>query len=137
MSQTNGDLVRETYEKFNRGDIPAVLATFADDIEWHEPDWVIERGGTFHSSQDVLHNVFETVPRNWDSLRLVPSEILEAGDVVISRGKFVGRPKGSAQEIEVPFVHLFTIRDGKVVTGDAYIDVKELTRLDKTLRRVA
>ena len=84
MSQTNSDLVREACESFNHGDTSAVLERFAVDIEWREPDWLIERGGNFPGRDEVLPNVFETVPRNWDSFRLVPSDFIEAGDLVIA-----------------------------------------------------
>ncbi len=64
MSQTNSDLGREACESFNHGDIPAVLGRFAVGIEWRESDWLMARGRYSHGRDEVLPNVFETVPRN-------------------------------------------------------------------------
>ena len=36
MSNENIELVHELYDAFARRDLPARLATLADDIEWHE-----------------------------------------------------------------------------------------------------
>ena len=36
---TNIDIVRTGYDSFSRGDIQTTLAMFAEDIEWHEPEW--------------------------------------------------------------------------------------------------
>ena len=41
------DLVRAGYAAFDRGDIPAVLAIFAEDAQWYAPD-ELPTGGTFH-----------------------------------------------------------------------------------------
>ena len=44
MAQDNVELLRGTYEAFGRGDVAAVLGSFADDITWHAPA-VLPQGG--------------------------------------------------------------------------------------------
>ena len=40
MAQSNVDLLRSGYERFNRQDLQAVLELFDENIEWQEPDWL-------------------------------------------------------------------------------------------------
>ena len=35
------ETMRRAYEAFNQGDIPAVLAAFDEQIEWHEPGYAL------------------------------------------------------------------------------------------------
>jgi uncharacterized protein len=37
MSESNAELLRTGYDAFAEGDVPAVLAIFSPDIEWHVP----------------------------------------------------------------------------------------------------
>ncbi len=37
MTQSNAEIIRSGYEAFGRGDVPAVLGIFAEDISWHVP----------------------------------------------------------------------------------------------------
>ena len=61
MANENVDLLRGTYEAFGRGDIPAVMANFAEDISWSVPTAVphggqangrAELGGQRHQPHD-------------------------------------------------------------------------------------
>src|SRR5438270_910918 len=38
MSEQRVELVKDVYGAFARGDVPAVLGAFADDIEWYEAE---------------------------------------------------------------------------------------------------
>ena len=44
MAEDNVALLQKTYDAFGRGDIPAVMATFAEDITWHSPA-ILPQGG--------------------------------------------------------------------------------------------
>jgi ketosteroid isomerase-like protein len=37
MTQSNAEILRGGYEAYQQGDVPAVLAVFAEDIAWHVP----------------------------------------------------------------------------------------------------
>ena len=52
---TNIDIVRTGYESFIRGDIQTTLAMFAENIEWHEPEWTYgPASGDFCGRDEVL-----------------------------------------------------------------------------------
>ena len=52
MSQSDADLIRRNYDAFGRGDIPAVMATMAEDIEWNVPD-VLPHGAYVRGHEGV------------------------------------------------------------------------------------
>jgi ketosteroid isomerase-like protein len=126
MATGNAERVRKAYSDFNAGRIGDVLALLDENVEWDEPGWLFMPRARYQGPAAVRRGVFETVPQYWDSLRLEPDEFLGFADRVLARGKFVGRLKGARDEIEVPYLHLWTLRGGKIVKGEAFIDVSEI-----------
>ena len=51
----------------------------------------------------------------WEVFRTEPREFIDAGDRVVVTGLWVGKGKGSGVEVQQPTVHVFTLRDGRVV----------------------
>ena len=137
MSESNKDIVRAGYEAFNRQDIPTVMGLFDENIEWTEPEFTYgPAGGVRHSRDEVLHEVFEPIGEYYDSFTLDPRELYGEGDTVIVVGSFKARPTGVAQTLDVPFAHVWRLRNGKAVSMRNYVDVGELYER-KELRRAA
>jgi ketosteroid isomerase-like protein len=137
MSESNKDILRAGYAAFNRQDIPAIIGIFDENIEWTEPEWVYgPPGGTLHGRDEVLQRVFEPISEQFDSLELDPREYYGEGDTVVIVGSFKLRPKGVSQTLDVPFAHVWQLRDGKCVSMRNYIDVAELYERQE-LRRAA
>ena len=127
MSESNKDILRTGYDAFNRQDIPTVMGLFDENIAWTEPEWVYgPPGGTLHGRDAVLHRVFEPISEHFDSFELHPSEYYGEGDTVVVVGSFKVRPKGVSPTLDVPFAHVWQLRDGKCVSMRNYIDVAEL-----------
>jgi ketosteroid isomerase-like protein len=137
MAESNEDRIRKGYDNFNRGDIPAILELLDEQVDWHEPDWVIApAGGVKHGREQVAREVFQTAAETWDGFLLEPRETYAAGDTVVAEGAFKAQPKGGGRWITVPFAHVWRFRDGKVVSLHGYMDVKELAELTE-LRKAA
>jgi uncharacterized protein len=133
----NIETIRSGYESFSRGDLPTVLELFADDIEWNEPEWTYGTPtGTFLGKQEVL-SIFEQIPEYNDSFSLEPREFVGQSDTVVVTGVFRVSPKGSGRTAEVPFAHVWRLRDGKAVSHRGYTDVREIYALSSELRRAA
>src|SRR5450830_1241750 len=137
MSESNKDILRAGYAAFNRQDIPGIMGMFDENIEWTEPEWVYgPPGGTLHGRDEVLHRVFEPISEDYESLELDPREYYGEGDTVVVVGSFKVRPKSVSQTLDVPFAHVWQLRDGKCVSMRNYIDVAELYERQE-LRRAA
>jgi uncharacterized protein len=114
-SRSAVDVVRAAYEAFGRGDVPAILEMLAEPVDWK---FVGARGlaytGTFRTRAEI-GRWFASVVEVDDIQAFEPREFLAAGEHVTVLGweKTVARPGGKVFEAE--WVHVFTVRDGKVV----------------------
>jgi uncharacterized protein len=114
MSEQDIQTVKSGYDAFNRGDIPGVLATYQDDIEWIEPGGGNAPSGTFHGTGEVEQQVFGSVPQNFgESFSCEPDDLREEGDRVIVTGRFKGKHTSGA-DLDAEFEHVATMRDGKI-----------------------
>jgi len=124
---TNIDIVRTGYESFSRGDIQTTLAMFAEDIEWHEPEWTYgPASGSFRGRDEVLRRIFAPIPELNDAFALEPLEFYGDGDTVIVTGVFHVTPKGAPAGVRVPFAHVWTVHAGRIDSLRAYNDVREI-----------
>ena len=116
------ELVRRSYEVFERGDLDAVVADMAEDIEWQQAQG-LPHGGTYRGLADVRRAVFEPLDAEWwAEFHALPNEFVDAGDQVVVLGRYTGRAKRTARPLDVPFVHIWSWRDGKVVRFRQFLD---------------
>jgi ketosteroid isomerase-like protein len=123
MSQENVTLIQRGYEAFARGDIPTALALMDPTIEWYEPQAPgFPFAGVHRGPQAVAEEVFGVVPTNFEEFATVPQEFVDAGDRVFVLGEFRGKGKASGTPFVAPFVHIATIRNGKMARFQNYTD---------------
>jgi uncharacterized protein len=123
----NAELVRRGYEAFNRGDIDAVLELFDPDVELGvlEDSPIAE---SFHGHDGFRKMIAENNDM-FDQYRSRPEEILEPSEdkiVVVVRSAARGRLSGA--EVEGRVVHVWTIRDRKVVRMQVFNSREEALR---------
>jgi ketosteroid isomerase-like protein len=129
MSQQNVTLVRSLYESFARGDVPAVLAQFADDIEWNEADnFPYADGNPYRGPQAVLQGVFARLGGDWERFSVEPEEFLDAGDRVVTVGTYRGTHKATGKQVEAQFAHVWALRAGKVSRFQQYTDTLQFAQ---------
>ncbi len=127
---SNIDIVRTGYESFSRGDIQTTLAMFAEDIEWHEPEWTYgPASGSFRGRDEVLRRILAPIPELNDAFALDPREFYCDGDTVIVTGVFNVTPRGAGHAVQVPFAHVWTVHGGRIDSLRAYNDVREIVEL--------
>jgi len=137
MAESNKDVLRAGYAAFNRRDISGIRGLFDEHIEWTEPEWVCgPAGGTVCGRDEVLHRVFEPIAERFDSFELDPREYYGEGETVVVVGSFKVRPKGVSETFDVPFAHVWRLRDGKCLSMRNYVDVSELYEREELRRAV-
>jgi uncharacterized protein len=115
-------VVRRSYDAFGRGDMDAVLADMDDAIEWQQAQG-LPHGGTYHGLAAVKENVFDPLDRDWWSVfSAIPDEFLEAGGEVVVLGRYRGTAKETGKQLDVPFVHVWSLRDGKAWRFRQFLD---------------
>jgi ketosteroid isomerase-like protein len=118
MANDNVALVQRTYEAFGRGDIPAVMGTFAEDISWNVPT-VVPHGGRA-KGRDEVGRFFERLGSMWEDFGLDLEEFVASGDRVCVIGRAQGRFNGT--QTGYGFVHCWTVQDGVCTDFDEYVD---------------
>ncbi len=118
----HAEVVRRSYEAFARGDLDAVVAEMADDIEWQQAQG-LPHGGTYRGLDEVRKNVFAPLDRDWWSeFAADPAEFLDAGDEVVVLGRYRGTALGTGRALDVPFVHIWSFRGGKAWRFRQFLD---------------
>ena len=116
------DLVQRSYVAFERGDLNGVLGDMDPEIEWQQAQG-LPHGGTYHGLAEVRRNIFDPLEEQWwDEFSAVASEFLDAGGEVVVLGRYRGVAKGTGKQLDVPFVHVWTVRGEKAVRFRQFLD---------------
>jgi len=121
MSEQNVELVKGTYGAFARGDVPAVLGAFTDDIEWFEAEGM-PYGGLHRGPDAVAQNVFGPISEDVEGFAVTPEEVIGSGATVAAVVRYMGTGKATGKALDVPAVHMWEIRDGKLARFRQFID---------------
>ncbi len=124
MSDQNVEFVKGVYGAFARGDVPAVLGSFADDIEWFEAEGM-PYGGLHRGPDEVAQKVFGPITQDVDGFALVLEEFIASGATVAAIVRYTGTGKATGKPLDVPAVHVWDIRDGKLTRFRQFIDTVE------------
>ena len=118
----NGRLIASLYEAFGRGDVPYVLQHIAPDVEWIETEHTgLPVHGTHRSPDAVVNEVFAQIPEHFESFLLEPDFFIEVDDEVVVTGRLRARTR-SGRDLDAPYAHVFTVRDGKIARTDNHHD---------------
>jgi hypothetical protein len=121
MSEQNVEFVESVYGAFARGDVPAVLGAFADDIEWFEAEGM-PYGGVHRGPDAVAQKVFGPITEDVEGFALVTGEYVASGDTVAAVVRYTGTGKATGKALDIPAVHVWDVRDGKLVRFRQFID---------------
>ena len=121
MSQPTPEMIRASFDAFNRRDIEAWLADFAEDCEAHDlkeyPDTDVRYG---HAGQRAW---LASMQEAWgDDFKFEPTSILEGDGVVVVETRASGSGIGSHAPVEVIFQLVLRFRDDKVVWSQGFLD---------------
>jgi ketosteroid isomerase-like protein len=119
---SNLEIVKRSYRAFGRGDMDAVLADMDEGIEWQQAQG-LPHGGIYRGITEVRRNVFDPLDRDWWSeFSAEPDELLDAGGEIVALGRYRGIAKETGKVLDVPFVHVWSIRDGKAWRFRQFLD---------------
>jgi len=122
----NKQIIESAYQSFATGDIPGLLGTFDENIEWTEAEG-FPYGGTYTGAGAILENVFMKIGGEWEGFSVVPREIHDAGETIVALGTYSGKYNKTGKSMSVPFAHVWTLRDGKVVKFVQYTDTLKVS----------
>jgi len=126
----NSAFVRSLYDAFGRGDMQTIIDNVDPAIEWvsNGSGETIPWGGKRTGPAGVA-SFFQALGDNLDFEAFEPRQFLDSGDAVTVRGRSRARFKGNGRgTFDSEWVHIFTIRDGKVARFEEYYDTAAIER---------
>ena len=114
--------VREFYGALAAGNPPAAFGLLAPDVEWTEAERSPYYAGTWKGLDQVLAGLFHRIGADFEGFAAKPDEFVADGDRVAVFGNYSGHVKASGRELAAPFVHSWTVADGKLKRFVQYTD---------------
>ena len=122
MADDNLNVIRQGYDAFGRGDIEALLQSFDEQITWVTPGPPdLATSGKRTGRQEVA-GFFASVNQLFDIQRFEPREFIARGDLVVVLGSETAVARSTGKVIELDWVHVFTMRNGKVAAFQEFFD---------------
>ena len=116
MSQSNIAVVQAMYAAFGRGDLPGLISNLAPEAEWRvigQKDYPTM--GTWKGPAAVT-DFFRLVGETEQFSEFKPETFDAAGDRVFVMGRYTFKVLKTGQTVSSDWVHVFTLRSGKVVS---------------------
>jgi ketosteroid isomerase-like protein len=115
MSEAGISVIKGMYECFGRGDIERVIAALTADIYWRVNGVQSEYPlfGVWNGTAEVK-KFFAGVAEQEQFSEFSPMEFHASGDRVFVLGRYAGKIAKTGRPFASEFVHIFTLRGGKV-----------------------
>jgi ketosteroid isomerase-like protein len=119
---SNVDIVKRSYDAFSRHDMEGVMGDMHPEIVWHQAQG-LPHGGTYRGLDEVKRNIFDPLDAEWwDEFAADPEEFLDAGSQVVVVGRYRGTAKETGKQLDVPFVHIWTLEDERAIQFRQFLD---------------
>jgi len=120
--QENKQLVLEGYKRFQTGDIRGVLERYHDSADWVAPEnEYLTTSGSYHGKAGIAE-FFTRLAQTVQLQHMDIKQVIAEGDTVVVTGDSSWLALNTGRKYDNPFVHVFTIRDGKVARTMSYYD---------------
>ena len=124
VSQKNAETVRRWFETWNRGDLDSFIDLYAIDAELTPPESWVETA-TVKGRADI-RRFFEGLREAWEGRdTAVLLELIESGDLVISRMDWQVRGRVSGIVTNLAITNVNRIASGKIISQRHYLDHTE------------
>jgi len=125
-------IIQNLYNAFAEGDIPTVLAGLDDNIVWNEAEGnSLADGNPYKGPDAVLNGVFARLGAQWENFTLVDIKLHEmANNQVLATLRYHGQNVKTGTSIDAQAAHHWTLKDGKVIGFQQYVDTKQLAEAE-------
>ncbi|MGW2253864.1 nuclear transport factor 2 family protein [Kitasatospora sp. NPDC001660] len=120
-SAAPADVVRRQYLASARGDLTALRATLADDVEWTEMAG-FPLAGTYRAPKGVTSNVMERLAAEWQNWTAHDDTYVVDGEDVVVLGRYTAVHKTTGKPLAARVAHHFVVRGGRIVRFEQFTD---------------
>ena len=125
----NVQLMKSLYAAFATGDAATVFAVFDPGIVWNEAEnFAYAEGNPYVGAQRIGEGIFGRLATEWDNFQVEPQQFVGDGDTVVSIGRYRGTYKATGKSVDAQFVHVWTLRNGKIASFQQYTDTLQFAR---------
>ena len=119
MHDDNLATIKHVYEAFGARDANLIAELFAPDVAiWQTPE--LPWGGDYHGHDGAFTFLLKLVEHI--ESQVTTESLFAAGDHVVQTGHTRGKVVANGAQFDVAEVHIWELRDGKVVRFTVYID---------------
>jgi ketosteroid isomerase-like protein len=115
------NVVRRQYLASAAGDLEALRATLAPDVEWTEMAG-FPLAGTYRTPPEVTSHVMETLGRSWENWVAHDDRYVVDGENVVVLARYTARNKTTNKPLNVRVAHHFVVRGGLIVRFEQFVD---------------
>ena len=123
MNEGNLKTVKDAYLAYEDRNLKALLGCLTDDVHWFEigPPDLIPTAGT-RKGREQVEQFFAVLDASEDVQSLRPQRFISQGDTVVVLGELRSRVRATGSVINSPWVHVFTLKDGKISEFRSFYD---------------
>ena len=113
--------VRAFYDATAPGHRERLRSLQVPHVVYDLPDGMPVGSGHFEGFEDITERFLANFYGAFD-VRFVPEEFIAAGDHVVAIGRIKGKTRKTDVPVDVPFVHVWTVREGNLQRLRAFTD---------------
>lgn len=121
LSNAPADVVRRQYLASAAGDLDALRATLAPDVQWTEMAG-FPLAGTYATPEGVTSNVMERLAQDWDDWAAHDDTYVVDGEDVVVLARYTATHKTTGKSLNVRVAHHFIVRGGLIVRFEQFVD---------------
>lgn len=125
---TNVDVISGLYSAFTTGDIPEVLKALDAKVEWNEAEGnKLAAGNPYIGPDAVLKGVFSKIDAHHEYFNLTDIKLHQMSDnKVLATLRYAAKVKETGNVYNAQAAHLWTLKNGKVIAFQQYVDTKKI-----------
>jgi ketosteroid isomerase-like protein len=122
--------INQIYTSLAERDYEAVMSHLADDCVWIAADnSPLADLSPYHGIAAIRSGVFERIEAGFEALSVAIDEIIKCeGERVLVLGYYHGQFRGAPDEFTAQVAHIWTLRDGRAVKFQQYLDTLQIAR---------
>ena len=119
--ESPAQVVRRQYLASAAGDLEALRATLAPDVEWTEMAG-FPLAGTYRTPEGVTANVMERLGVEWDGWAAHDDTYVVDGENVMVLARYTARHRATGKPLAARVAHHFVVRGGLIVRFEQFVD---------------
>jgi uncharacterized protein len=120
VSERNMELVRESYEAFERRDLDGLLDRFSPDVEVHDPPEMAD--AAIHRGREAIKEDWQHTFEAFEDFRVEVEEHYAAGEELVVFVRYSGRGRASGAVVDARMAHVWTFKEGSPIRLRQYLD---------------